>query len=83
MMSIMDTCRKHGISLYEYIKDIFSGNREMTRLSILIAQKASVALFQNPVMPVIILDADFTDLRIYCLNPALIRANLVLKITGK
>ena len=42
MMSIMDTCRKHGISLYEYIKDIFSGNREMTRLSILIAQKASV-----------------------------------------
>jgi hypothetical protein len=44
---------------------------------------SDVALFQNPVMPVIILDADFTDLRIYCLNPALIRANLVLKITGK
>jgi Transposase IS66 family len=42
MMSIMDTCRKHGISLYEYIKDIFSGKREMTRLSILIAHKASV-----------------------------------------
>lgn len=23
MMSIMDTCRKHGISLFDYIKDIF------------------------------------------------------------
>jgi len=42
MMSIMDTCRKHGISLYDYIKDIFSGKREMTRLSVLIAKKASV-----------------------------------------
>ena len=42
MMSIMDTCRKHGISLFDYIKDIFSGKREMTRLSVLIAQKASV-----------------------------------------
>ena len=42
MMSIMDTCRKHGISLYEYIKDIFSGKREMTKLSTLIAQKASM-----------------------------------------
>lgn len=42
MMSIMDTCRKHGISLYDYIKDIFSGKREMTRLSVLIAQKASM-----------------------------------------
>jgi hypothetical protein len=42
MMSIMDTCRKHGISLYDYLKDIFSGKREMTRLSTLIAQKASM-----------------------------------------
>jgi hypothetical protein len=42
MMSIMDTCRKHGISLYDYIKDIFSEKREMTRLSVLIAQKVSV-----------------------------------------
>lgn len=41
MMSIMDTCRKHGISCFDYIKDIFSGKREMTRLSVLIAQKAS------------------------------------------
>ncbi len=41
MMTIMDTCRKHGISLFDYIKDIFSGKREMTRLSTLIAQKAS------------------------------------------
>jgi hypothetical protein len=42
MMSIMDTCRKHNISLYDYIKDIFSGKREMARLSTLILQKASV-----------------------------------------
>lgn len=42
MLSIMDTCRKQGISFYDYIKDIFSGKREMTRLSTLIAQKASV-----------------------------------------
>ncbi len=42
MMSGMDTCRKHGICLYDYIKDIFSGKREMTRLSTLIAQKASM-----------------------------------------
>ncbi len=42
MMSIMDTCRKHDISLFDYIKDIFSGKREMTRLSTLIAQKASM-----------------------------------------
>jgi len=42
MMSIMDTCRKQGISLFDYVKDIFSGKREMTRLSALIAQKAYV-----------------------------------------
>jgi len=42
MMSIMDTCRKHGISLFDYIKDIFSGKREMTKLTTLIAQKASM-----------------------------------------
>jgi hypothetical protein len=42
-----------------------------------------MALFQNPVMPVIIVDADFTDLRIYCLNSALISVDQVLKITGK
>jgi len=42
MMSIMDTCRKHGISLYDYIKDIFSGKREMTKLSALIVKKASM-----------------------------------------
>jgi transposase len=42
MMTIMDICRKHGLSLYDYIKDIFSGKKEMTRLSTLIAQKASM-----------------------------------------
>jgi hypothetical protein len=42
MMTIMDTCRKHGVGFYDYVKDIFSGKRGMTRLSTLIAQKASV-----------------------------------------
>ncbi len=42
MLSIMNTCRKHGISLFDYIKDIFSGKMEMTRLSDIIAQKASM-----------------------------------------
>jgi hypothetical protein len=42
-----------------------------------------MALFQNPVMPVIILDADFTDLRICCLKFASIGVNRILKITGK
>jgi hypothetical protein len=41
------------------------------------------ALFQNPVMPVIILDVDFTDLRICCLKFASIGVNRILKITGK
>jgi Tfp pilus assembly pilus retraction ATPase PilT len=44
LISKMDTCRKHGISLYDYIKDILSGKKEMTGLSVLIAQKAS----ENP-----------------------------------
>ncbi len=38
---------------------------------------------QNPIMPVIILDADFTDLHIYCLKFASIDINQILKITGK
>jgi uncharacterized small protein (DUF1192 family) len=46
MLSIMDTCRKHGVSFYDYLKDIFSGKREMTRLATLIAQKAS----ENPTL---------------------------------
>ena len=41
------------------------------------------ALFQNPVMPVIIFDANFTDLCIYCLNSTLISVDSILKITGK
>ncbi len=34
-------------------------------------------------MPIIIFDADFTDLRVYCLNSALISVDVVLKIAGK
>ncbi len=45
MMSIMDTCRKHSVGLFDYLKDIFSGKREMTRLSTLVTQKASM----NPI----------------------------------
>ena len=40
MMSILDTCRKHGVSFFEYVKDIFSGEYKMTRLADLITQKA-------------------------------------------
>jgi uncharacterized small protein (DUF1192 family)/transposase-like protein len=41
MMSILDTCRKLGVSFFEYIKDIFSGKYIMARLSQLISQKAA------------------------------------------
>lgn len=40
MMSILDTCRKLGVSFFEYIRDIFSGKYTMTRLAHLISQKA-------------------------------------------
>lgn len=40
MMSILDTCRKHGISFFDYVKDIFSGEYKMARLADLITQKA-------------------------------------------
>ncbi len=52
-------------------------------LALLSEQLLFRALFQNPVMPVIILDADFTDLRICCLKFASIGVNRILKITGK
>jgi hypothetical protein len=39
-MSILDTCRKLGISFFEYVKDLFSGRREMPSLSSIISQKA-------------------------------------------
>lgn len=41
MMTILDTCRKHGISFLEYVKDIFSGRHNQPRLTDLILQKAS------------------------------------------
>jgi len=40
MMSLLDTCRKQGISFFEYVKDIFSGEYKMTRLADLITKKA-------------------------------------------
>jgi hypothetical protein len=40
MMSIMDTCRKMKVSFFDYVKDIFSGEHKMTRLSDLIIQKS-------------------------------------------
>ena len=41
MMSLLDTCRKHSISFFGYLKDIFSAEYAMPRLSLLISQKAS------------------------------------------
>jgi hypothetical protein len=41
MMSLLDTSRKHGVSFFEYVKDIFSGEYKMPRLADLIQQKAS------------------------------------------
>lgn len=40
MMSILDNCRKLGVSFFEYITDIFSRKYTMTRLTQLIYQKA-------------------------------------------
>jgi len=36
----MDTCRKHEVSFFSYIREIFSGERKMPRLADIIAQKA-------------------------------------------
>jgi len=41
MMSMLDTCRKHNVSFFSYLKDIFSRRLEMPRLADLIVQKAS------------------------------------------
>ena len=46
MLTIMDTCRKQSLSYFEYIKDILSGKREMTKLSALIATKATMDSIQ-------------------------------------
>lgn len=42
LMSVQDTCRKQGVGFFDYIKDIFSGKRAMTRLAHLISQNASL-----------------------------------------
>jgi len=36
MLSILDTCRKQGVSFYEYVRDIFSNKHSMPRLSELV-----------------------------------------------
>ncbi|MDI6886362.1 MAG: transposase [archaeon] len=41
MMSILDTCKKQGVGFFDYIRDIFSGKRAMTRLAHLISRNAS------------------------------------------
>ncbi len=38
MMSILDTCRKHGINFFNYILDIFSNKCLMSKLATLISQ---------------------------------------------
>jgi hypothetical protein len=42
LMSVRDTCRKQGVGFFDYIKDIFSGKRAMTRLAHLISPNASL-----------------------------------------
>ena len=41
MMSLLDTCRKNGISFFGYLKDIFSAEYAMPEPSFLISHKAS------------------------------------------
>ena len=42
MMSILDTCRKHGVSFFDYVRDIFSDEYSMPRLSTLISEKTII-----------------------------------------
>ena len=42
MMSLLDTCRKLGVSFFDYIRDIFSGKYAMTRLTHLISRNVSL-----------------------------------------
>ncbi len=39
MLSILDTCRKQGVSFYKYLQDIFSNKYSMPRLSELVGGK--------------------------------------------
>lgn len=41
ILTIRDTCRKHGVSFYHYLFDIISGNREMIPLSTRIRVKGT------------------------------------------
>jgi hypothetical protein len=41
MMPISDTCRKLGISFFDYLKDRFSGMHAIPTLATLISQKGS------------------------------------------
>lgn len=42
MMSVLDTCRKLGVSFFDYIRDIFSGKYAMAKLAHLISRNASL-----------------------------------------
>lgn len=41
MMTLLDTCRKHGVSFFDYVRDIFSNRYNMPRLAEIISQKVS------------------------------------------
>ncbi len=43
MMTILNTCRKNGVSFYHYVKDIFSKDYQMPRLADLISQNSKLA----------------------------------------
>ena len=44
MMSILNTCRKNGVSFYHYVKDIFSKDYNMPRLAELIIQNSRLTV---------------------------------------
>lgn len=41
MLSIKDTCRKLGVSFYQYMQDIYSGSNAMPRLAVLLTPARS------------------------------------------
>ena len=43
MMTILDTCRKNGVSFYHYVRDILSNEYSMPRLSELILTNSKLA----------------------------------------
>ena len=60
--SKLDTCRKHSISFFGYLKDIFSAEYAIPRLSLLISQKASNQWIPISLTPLCIHQESFLEL---------------------